>query len=601
MRKRMKHGSVNIIAKDNGASIASIIALVLVGVGVFATYIFASSTAAQQDQQDQQRQEQLINGFNENIDTTIRSFSQILLGAEGMISVKGVDNITGKDWAVFHDSINLNTTYPAIQAVGFAPYANPDQIQNVMQSFKSEPGLEGTVLNPDTRQSEYAVIKYIEPSTQENKAIVGYNMFSESKRKDALTRARDNAQPAMTEPLVIRQDIDSAKSKTNGFIMYYPVYQTPYTPPDIEQRRGMIKGYVYIAFRVDDILSSQKNVIENNNIQLKISDREAGDINEIYNSQANSQAFETQLSTTKSIDILDRNWNVTLYTENNNSKEIRTFILFVAGIICSILVGIAAFFILTSRFHRISQKHLNELQRTKEELVALASHQLRTPASGVRQYLLMLDEGYFGKVSTEQKQAIHRAFASNERQLEIIDQLLYVAKADAGQLLLAYEKLDLVSMIDEIIDDYHDQAEAKSITIKFNRPKNMVIVADTRYIRMAIENLVSNAIKYSYSNSAVNIKLSKKKNNVEISVNDEGVGIKKDDLHRLFEKFSRVDNPLSQREGGTGLGLYLALKIVQSHGGSITFNTKEKSGSTFIINLPIKDRWRRKSVIQITD
>lgn len=227
------------------------------------------------------------------------------------------------------------------------------------------------------------------------------------------------------------------------------------------------------------------------------------------------------------------------------------------------------------------------LNTAKDEFISLASHQLRTPATGVKQFLGMVLEGYGGRVPSGQLKLLKQAYASNERQLTIVDDLLKVAQVDAGNVKLQKEKADLVKLIKDIIHGQSAKFSERDQKIIF-RPRRRSVTAsvDSDRLRMVLENIVDNASKYSSAGKTIEVKIVKSKSDVTIAIRDEGVGIDPRHAERVFDKFSRLDNPLSVLVGGTGLGLYWAKKIIDLHGGSITIDSKPGIGSTFIITLP---------------
>jgi len=236
---------------------------------------------------------------------------------------------------------------------------------------------------------------------------------------------------------------------------------------------------------------------------------------------------------------------------------------------------------------REQQYQLVTLNNSKDEFISLASHQLRTPATGVKQYIGMLLEGYGGPLSKPQMKMLHTAYESNERQLNIIDDLLKVAHIDAGKVALRKQKVDLVDMIDDIIDEQADKFKQKKQGVSFRHVRKKVPASiDPERMRMVLENLIDNAGKYSPEGKKIMVQLKKNKDHVTISVTDEGVGIAQKDIPRLFQKFSRVSNSLSTLVGGTGLGLYWAEKIVSLHHGSIDVTSRLHKGSTFTIKIP---------------
>ena len=227
------------------------------------------------------------------------------------------------------------------------------------------------------------------------------------------------------------------------------------------------------------------------------------------------------------------------------------------------------------------------LNRSKDEFISIASHQLRTPATGVKQYLGMLLENMFGELTDSQRDIITRAYQSNERQLSIITDLLRVAQLDAGDVLLHPMTTDINELVHYIIQDLSGVFRNRSQELEYRPFKGGALtLVDAEAIRMVIENIIENASKYSEENTRVVVSVKRSNDQVQIRVADNGVGIKAADRHLLFDRFSRIANPLSEKVGGTGLGLYLAKHVVDLHGGKITLQNNKPHGSIFTVHLP---------------
>lgn len=242
---------------------------------------------------------------------------------------------------------------------------------------------------------------------------------------------------------------------------------------------------------------------------------------------------------------------------------------------------------------KMLQERNDELQainRTKEEFVALASHQLRTPATAVKQYIGMVMQGYAGDTTELQTEMLTKAFESNERQIEIINQILNAARADTGKLVMTLAPLDVAALVKGITDELRASLETRSHKLIVHLPKQpKVLLADAGYLRMAIENLISNADKYTPEGGTITVSLWTTKGKLQLAVKDTGVGIRKSDFAKLFVKFSRVQNPLSVQAGGSGIGLYLAGEIVRLHRGKVGVVSEPGKGTTFTVVLPINE------------
>jgi PAS domain S-box-containing protein len=233
------------------------------------------------------------------------------------------------------------------------------------------------------------------------------------------------------------------------------------------------------------------------------------------------------------------------------------------------------------------KKKLEALNNTKDEFISIASHQLRTPATGVKQYVGMLLEGFAGEFSSDQLSLLQIAYESNERQLNIINDLLRVAQLDGGKIVLQTARTELISLLMGVIEEQSTKAKSKlqNVTVECSK-KSAYARTDSARIRMVFENLIDNAIKYSPESTQITVRVEDEGSIVRIQVVDQGVGIAKKELTSLFQKFKRIDNHTTAHVDGTGLGLYWAEKIITLHNGSLTVVSKPKKGSTFTVTLP---------------
>lgn len=231
----------------------------------------------------------------------------------------------------------------------------------------------------------------------------------------------------------------------------------------------------------------------------------------------------------------------------------------------------------------------NELENAKNEFISIASHQLRTPATGVKQYIGMLLQGFGGKLTNDQIELLQTAYDSNERQLNIINDLLKVAQAEAAQMEPRAEKIDLISLIRDVAREQQEKFKDRNQNLTLIFPKRTIsYTADRSHLRMALENLLDNAHKYTPEGEAIEIALRTSPKYIRISVQDSGVGIHKEDFPKLYQKFSRIDNPLSPTSEGTGLGLFLVKKLISLNGGTISVKSEPGLGTAFTIKLPLK-------------
>lgn len=242
---------------------------------------------------------------------------------------------------------------------------------------------------------------------------------------------------------------------------------------------------------------------------------------------------------------------------------------------------------LANNLLKTQQKELTKLNQSKDDFISLASHQLRTPATAIKQILGMYVEGFYKDVAQAHLDILKKAYDANNRQISIVNSLLKVAQIDSGKVRLRPSKFDIVELMEAIKEEFLDTIRERRQTLVTNYTiKDSFITADQHNLRMALENLVSNASKYAFSQGTIELGIREVDNKIHITVSDNGVGIARADVPKLFEKFNRLQNDLTDEVDGTGLGLYWAHKIIQLHGGRIEVESRLNEGSTFTVILP---------------
>ncbi len=239
---------------------------------------------------------------------------------------------------------------------------------------------------------------------------------------------------------------------------------------------------------------------------------------------------------------------------------------------------------------RVKNAMLKKLDKAKDEFVSMASHQLRTPLTSVKGYLSMVVEGDAGKVTSQQKELLNEAYSSNERMVNLVNDFLNVSRIQTGKFMLEKLPVDLAKLVDEEVKGLVQNATKRQIKLDYKAPVDVPqLNIDEGKIRQVVMNYIDNAIYYSNTDSTIKIDLSVDGDDVVFTVKDTGIGVPVSEQSGLFTKFYRASNAKKQRPDGTGVGLYLAKKIITAHDGKIVFSTVEGRGSTFGFRLPIKE------------
>jgi len=231
---------------------------------------------------------------------------------------------------------------------------------------------------------------------------------------------------------------------------------------------------------------------------------------------------------------------------------------------------------------RKANNRLIELDQTKDDFISMASHQLRTPLTSVKGYSSMVMDGDAGKVSKKQNELLDQAFVSAQRMVYLIADLLNVSRLRTGKFVVELKESNLADVIEGEIAQLKETAKGHNLELVYKKPNKFPnLMLDETKMRQVIMNFADNAIYYTPSGGHINVTLEDKGERYEFTVSDDGIGVPKAEQHHLFNKFYRAGNAKKARPDGTGLGLFMAKKVVVAQGGSIIFSSQEGKGSTF--------------------
>ena len=234
-----------------------------------------------------------------------------------------------------------------------------------------------------------------------------------------------------------------------------------------------------------------------------------------------------------------------------------------------------------------SNAQLMQASRLKSQFLASMSHELRTPLNSIIGFSKVLLNRLDGDLSERQETYIRSVHNSGTHLLQLINGILDFSRIEAGKLEMMSEELDLHELIDECIESSMPLARGKQLKLEKNIPLELPrLIADRTKVKQILLNLLSNAIKFT-TQGRVLVGVQAEPEAVRVRVSDTGIGIRAEDLARLFEPFQQLDNPVARGAGGTGLGLAISKKFVELHGGRIWAESRENQGSTFQFTLPL--------------
>jgi len=237
--------------------------------------------------------------------------------------------------------------------------------------------------------------------------------------------------------------------------------------------------------------------------------------------------------------------------------------------------------------HNISER--KAAQRTRQEVVAMITHDLRAPLTTIRHVLEMLSSGAIGSLDERGLHMCGAADQSASRMLALINDLLDIEKIKAGMMQLTIADVSLATIFEQSANSVSAFAEGQNVRLEMV-PTNLMVSVDADRIVQVVVNLISNAVKFSPPQSKITVRAEARDGDAEISIVDQGRGIPQDMLDSVFERFQQVEKGDSLRKGGTGLGLAICKEIVQLHGGLIKVRSQVGQGSTFSFTLPLSAR-----------
>lgn len=229
------------------------------------------------------------------------------------------------------------------------------------------------------------------------------------------------------------------------------------------------------------------------------------------------------------------------------------------------------------------------IDKMKSEFISIAAHQLRTPLSAIKWVMQMVLDEDAGKLNKEQQDLLTKGFQSNERMITLVNDLLDVSRIEDGRYQFDFKEGNFEDIVEAVIENIEKMIAKNHIKFIIEKSDKLPsVIFDKERIKIAFQNLLDNAIKYTPEYGSVILKISEEKGYLKISIKDDGVGIPKEDQGKLFSKFFRASNVVRMETEGTGLGLFISKNIIERHGGTISIQSEEGRGTEIIFTIPIK-------------
>lgn len=569
------------------------------------------------EERDTVRFENAVQSTTDRIRARMELYVALLQSGRGLFAT---GDVSLTDWRRFATRIGVEESYPGIQGIGFTRRIPPDSLDLVIQEIRSQ-GRDDFRVWPDAVREEYHSIVYLEPLDRRNEAAIGYDMFTDSARRDAMQSARDTGDPSLTGRVILVQEIVGPIQA--GFLIYLPVYDGGITPPTVEARRSLLRGFVYAPFRADDLFEGIFGTEADPRVAFEVYDGDfVGPETLLHDSRAQGIApadVSSELVVFEPIEVEDRTWTVLVRPTpafHVGSRKVLVPVFAFGGLMVSLLLfglshaqdraqrdaarsateasGLAAQLRIQAAQLELQNDELEvarrmaeEANQAKSQFLANMSHELRTPLNAIGGYIELLEMGIRGPVTEAQRSDLARIRHAQQHLLGLINSVLNFAKLEAGRVDFQLCDVSVRTALATASAFVTPLAEKRQITYRcLSDAADVPIRADPERLQQILLNLLANAVKFTDPGGAVTTGWAVGPHHVDLFVRDTGRGIPASKLGSIFDPFVQVDANLTRTSQGTGLGLAISLDLARGMGGDLRVESEVGVGSTFIVQLP---------------
>ncbi|WP_375770022.1 CHASE domain-containing protein [Archangium gephyra] len=552
---------------------------------------------------DEARFENLVQTTSDRIQRRLDTYIALLQGTEGLFATQ--QEVTPEEFSAYVQLFEIQSQYPGIQGLGFTRRFSREERTRVEHQTRTALGLPGFHAWPEVPGDELHSVVMLEPRDMRNLAAMGYNMFSEPMRREAMTRARDTGLPSLTEKVTLKQEIH--QDKQAGFLLYLPVYRGGHVPATLEERRERLVGFVYSPFRADDLLNGIFGTERQPRVAFQLYDGlEVGEERLLHSSHGpEALAHEPMFTTTTTLLVAGRPWTLSFSSlPAFDATASGPMVLPFSGL--GVLVSLGFFLMMLAQVRargeaeqsadglRVAlaerarvEEQLREADRRKDDFLAMLAHELRNPLAPVLTAVQLMDrKQQLGQGTEREREVVERQVHHMRR---LVDDLLDVSRVTRGKIQLRKHPVDLVLLVGRAVESARPFADSREHTLRVELPRGPVWTeADPVRVVQVLTNLLHNAAKYSESGGRITLTLAREGGEAVVRVADTGMGIPAEALPHLFEPFMQVARTLERAQGGLGLGLTLVKQLVEMHGGRVeAWSEGVGRGSVFTVRLPL--------------
>lgn len=580
--------------------------LILLSIGI--TYIFYTSSR----NKDIARFTNESKRLKSSIENRINLYIALLKGTRGFVEAS--TDLNNEKFFKYVNSLDLENNYAEVQGIGFTQSFNAKEKTSLENKIRSE-GIANFRVFPDSPNPNRQAVVYLYPLTEINQRAIGFDMSTEENRRIALEKARDTGKPVATAKVRLIQE--TGEDTQEGFLIYLPIYNTNQNPEVFQNRISDLRGYVYSPFRARNFLTGIYNNSRDKDIAIRIYDNEVLPQNLLAETQHSEIDAYTRFGnetyiTREAVEVAGRQWIVEFYTLpsfGEQSNIVWTPLIFFCGICFSFLLFGMTYWEAISReklqnyasdlydlqkereilFENESKarKIAEEANSAKDEFIAIVSHELKTPLNTIAGWTRIIKSDDISKQTREL--ALSKIDKNLRLQAKLVEQLLTYSEIISKNTDFREDRVDFPKLVEEIFEENKTIAEEGEIVLsKENDAEKVFVSGDAEKLKTVINNLFSNALKFTPKGGKVRVKTSNQNGLVCFEIKDNGRGIDSEFLPYIFESYKQADTPNTREYGGLGLGLAISKHILKLHNGTIEVKSRGRGeGSEFIVKLPI--------------
>lgn len=520
--------------------------------------------------------------------------------------VEADSNVNREKFSVFVKNLEMQNSYTGIQGLGYLTSIAPEKRQELVDKMNAAGNSDFKIFPESSVGENSYVIVYLESFAGDNQQAIGFDMSSEPSRLQAMNAARDSGLIVASGKVALVES--GEKDSQPGFLFYLPIYSDGGVPQNVEDRKRLLKGFVYSPFRAGDFLNDVQKTIASNYLAISVYD---GEISQEKILARTSPSKDSVFSTTNEINVAGRKWIVeynSLPDFEAQSSTNMTPLIFISGSIFSLLLFGMTYLesYARSRAEKIAanlKKSENEraalleseqrarataenANHAKDEFIANVSHELRTPLNSIAGWSRILQAENLPPAMKQQ--ALQKIDKNLRVQTKIIEDLLDFSQITTCQALAATKPIRFSDVFEEAFQEIIPAAEEKGIVVeKHNSLNGQKVYGDHPHLKKVIKNLLSNAVKFTDDGGRVFAEAKADQKMVELKIADSGKGIEPSFLPHIFEQFKQADSSSTRSYGGLGMGLAISRQIIESYGGEINAKSEgEGKGTIFIVKLP---------------